>query len=200
MELPSEVYTIGDFFNISVRMKMPHGMHRFIKAPVHELYHDLAFDLGNIFRTSELERLTCRLQECSNSEEMIPLLESFLLQKLQPDVPYFYGALVDFIHKQRGLLSIYDISRHFCISERTVHRLFLNHAGISPKTYINLMRFRNVIDFSKQYNFKPLEAALEAGFFDQSHFIKLFRKLSSVTPGKFFSAKRPDQLFDLYSF
>lgn len=200
MDLPREVYTTGDFINISVRMKMPQGMHRFTRVPAHELFTDLSFDLRDLFYEREMESLVNRLQETADDNEKISVIEQFLVQKLHPLESQFYNAVVDAVHEYSGLLTIRDLAARFSVSERSVHRLFMHHAGISPKAYISLVRFRSVIGSSEQPLFKPLHAAFDSGFYDQSHFIKLFNRLSSITPGKYFSDRRPEHLSDFYNF
>ncbi len=72
----------------------------------------------------------------------------------------------------------------------TNERIFQAHIGISPKQYLKIVRFQNAI-FIKQ-NSKAItltDLAYEAGYYDQSHFIKEIKDLAGKTPKKLFESE-----------
>ena len=66
------------------------------------------------------------------------------------------------------------------ISSKQLNRYFNNNLGISTKQYLNLKRLRN--SFMEYYNNKVRQTP--AGYYDQAHFIKEFKKYVGYTPDK----------------
>lgn len=63
-------------------------------------------------------------------------------------------------------------------------RQFKQHLGVTPNTYLTILRIEKA---RKMINdgYPIVEAALEAGFYDQSHFHHSFLYYTGVTPGNF---------------
>ncbi|QZE14479.1 helix-turn-helix domain-containing protein [Halosquirtibacter laminarini] len=73
------------------------------------------------------------------------------------------------------------------ISNKHLISLFKKTYGITPNQFLQLQRVNQAITIQSQKNTKNLAAlALEVGFFDQSHFIRTFKKFCGETPQKFF--------------
>ena len=71
---------------------------------------------------------------------------------------------------------------------------------MSPKAYAGIVRFQKVL---AGYNGQSMtDLAHEAGYFDQSHFIRHFKKISNTTPRKFFSGEciYTAKITNLYNF
>jgi AraC-like DNA-binding protein len=56
---------------------------------------------------------------------------------------------------------------------------------VSPKTFSQIVQFQYAINLANTKN-KLVDIALEAGYTDQSHFIKEFRKHTASIPSEFF--------------
>ncbi len=70
------------------------------------------------------------------------------------------------------------------LSKYTLLRRFTREKGISPYSYLCTLR----IDQAKrllQQGEPPMDAALQCGFSDQSHFSNVFKKLIGITPGQY---------------
>ena len=67
------------------------------------------------------------------------------------------------------------------MSERQLERLFNEHAGIPPKMFARIARFRRAIISARQG--MPLAVAAAAhGYADQSHFTREVRDLTALSP------------------
>nr|WP_216647389.1 helix-turn-helix domain-containing protein [Chitinophaga sp. SYP-B3965] len=64
------------------------------------------------------------------------------------------------------------------IGVRQLRRLFEFYIGDTPKEFSRIVRFQKTLQSPKHY--------LDAGYYDQAHFIKEFKSLYGLTPGKVF--------------
>jgi transcriptional regulator GlxA family with amidase domain len=73
------------------------------------------------------------------------------------------------------------------VAELSVFRLvtvFRREMGISPYRYLNAVRVRKAQQLLRA-GVPPAIAAIEVGFFDQSHLCRHFRTICGMTPGQF---------------
>lgn len=83
--------------------------------------------------------------------------------------------------------SLEKTARRFGLDKYKFLRLFKQETGLTPNNYIILKR----IEKSKillQNNDDLLGVAMEAGFYDATHFCKHFKKITGVTPGAYRNA------------
>lgn len=72
-----------------------------------------------------------------------------------------------------------------------MQRLFKRYIGVSPKAYIRLIRVRSVKDKIASNDFVNFtHLALDSGYFDQSHFIRDFKRLMENTPTEYYQFKQ----------
>lgn len=195
---PSKIITQGDFFNVSVRLVIPNGLSLFTKIPMFEVYQEDGFPLENMYKSSELELISEQLSEACNNEKRAEILEGFLVHKMLQSLPEIYRYIVEHIHRGKGFVTVQELAQKFEISERSIHRYFNKFVGVGPNEYINLIRFRSVIDAPINSSKEILSQALEVGYYDQSHFIKHFKGFSTLTPTEFFKANS-SSLSDFYN-
>ncbi len=85
---------------------------------------------------------------------------------------------------QKGSLKKFNHS--LSISQKSFIHKFKNHYTLTPSQYVKLKQVNYAIyllNNSKSGNLT--QVGLEAGFYDQSHFIKVFKKFCGVTPKQF---------------
>ena len=196
---PSEVKTSGNFFNISVRLVVPNALYLFTKIPVNTIYEQESVDLEHIFEKRALNELNDRLLETDTDLQRLHIIETFLWQRIINSCPPMLTVVIEFINETKGVYNLEVIAKRFSITERTINRYFNRFIGISPSQYIQLIRFRSVINKRdiKDKNF--LNIALDAGYYDQSHFIKHCKEFSKVTPRKFYEMFEKRDLSDFYN-
>lgn len=84
-----------------------------------------------------------------------------------------------------GLLTIQELTQELATSERTLERYFKQHVGLSPKRYCRIIRHAYIF---KLVNEKPdnwAQVAYQAGYYDQTHFIKNFQEFTGEDPSKY---------------
>ena len=90
-----------------------------------------------------------------------------------------------------GPLDIETIAREVALSPSHFKRVFREVEGVSPWAYVTERRVRRAEELLREE--RPLsEIAIETGFADQSHFTRVFKRLTGRTPG----AAREDDPID----
>jgi len=92
--------------------------------------------------------------------------------------------------KSQLLLS--DVAKMVNMSEFYFNRVFHQMIGMSPYAYLLFCRVKKSQEILLGGE-SVTSSAYEAGFFDQSHFIRLFRKHTGVTPGSFLKINKENQ-------
>jgi AraC-like DNA-binding protein len=174
----------SDFFGVRFR---PGRAAAFLRMPLAEIT-DARVPLGMIWKGWSDGMLARRT-------ELIAILETELLRRLDPDRDRRVDAAVDQIVSSSGNVRIDALAREIGISRQHLARQFLHHVGVSPKTFARVIRFRAITDnlHTSDVDWADVDwagKALEHGFYDQSHLIADFRELAGTTPDAFHFSNR----------
>ncbi|WP_170265027.1 helix-turn-helix domain-containing protein [Salibacter halophilus] len=81
---------------------------------------------------------------------------------------------------------LHDIQRNLKVSERTLERNFKEELGVSPVLYKRIHRFNYALNLLHQKNLVSLTSiGYQAGYADQSHFIRDFKAFAGITPKEY---------------
>jgi AraC-like DNA-binding protein len=83
-----------------------------------------------------------------------------------------------------GPISLAHLGSIAGLSPFHLHRIFTQQVGMPPHAYQTQVRINHAKDLLRQ-RISLSEIALSAGFADQSHLTRHFRRLVGVTPGRF---------------
>ncbi|MCU0433233.1 MAG: helix-turn-helix domain-containing protein [Bacteroidia bacterium] len=153
---------------------------------------DFGFDIRSVCMSDTIDmNLLCRdfnflheeIQEKDLSRK-IELIENYLLKRLSQTKirPTLSADIVDFLYTQHSSVRLKDICREFHLSERTLERKFTQDIGITPKQFIQVLRFNRAIRMASEKKGSWAQIANELGYSDQAHFIHSFRNFSGETP------------------
>lgn len=84
-------------------------------------------------------------------------------------------------------ITIETLARHAAISARSLHKGFQRHKGMSPMSFLRLVRLQRVHQALQQARSKPLNIttiALNAGFTHLGHFTQAYRRQFGETPSQ----------------
>lgn len=99
------------------------------------------------------------------------------------------SMLIDFIRGSfKESVSLQQMAEQVNISPVHLVRLFKAATGLSPYEYLLVLRMEHAKQLL-QKGHSVQDAAWESGFYDASHFNRLFRKISGATPKVFRSSK-----------
>jgi len=122
----------------------------------------------------------------ADNHQRIILMDHFLTNRInEVDHPEIIFS-VQRICREKGNVSIRQITKQSCLSQRQYERRFKDLTGFSPKSFARLVRFKSLVDdYSKEA--KTLtEMAYDFGYYDQSHFIQDFKQFSGYKPTTYF--------------
>ena len=98
---------------------------------------------------------------------------------------------VTWLEREKGRVTIEDLVDASTLGRRQLERRFRDVVGLSPRLFANVLRLRSVFDALEA---NPAagwtDAALAAGYFDQSHLIRDFRRFVGCTPAQFVASAR----------
>jgi PAS domain S-box-containing protein len=82
----------------------------------------------------------------------------------------------------REKITVAQLADHVHLSERQLHRRFIETFGISPQAFILKVRLQAACELLQRGDHRVNEVAREAGFSDQSAFGLRFRQHMGITP------------------
>lgn len=170
----------------------PGGAYPFLAPPADEL-HGSQLPLDELWGRFAAE-LRERLLEAATVDEQLSVLENALLARAGRPMerhPAVAFALAQF-RRTPQTRSIAEVTGRTGLSARRFIELFRREVGMPPKLFCRVQRFQQVLQsiaVSKKIEW-PL-VALDAGYFDQAHFIHDFRAFSGINPSTYVETRSP---------
>ena len=85
-----------------------------------------------------------------------------------------------------GAVKMKDLQESTKMSERTFERAIKHETGLTPKQFARIIQFQYSVDELKQNEEPSLTAVgISSGFSDQSHFIRVFKEYTGITPSTY---------------
>jgi AraC-like DNA-binding protein len=163
------------------------GASMFFREPIHELFQS-SVSLNNFLLRSELLIFEEQLSEAPTHLDKIAIVEKFLIARMKvigPDM--LVVRALELIYKTKGNIKIRELSNKLNISQSPLEKRFRKIVGASPKQFASIIRFKNIL--KRDPDSSLIALAYDAGFYDQSHFIKEFKKFTGDTPEDYFKMK-----------
>ncbi|MDO6434455.1 helix-turn-helix transcriptional regulator [Flavitalea sp. BT771] len=143
------------------------------------------------YRFSSLHELTDDAIECekglapalSTLRDPVAGLNAFFLAKLSSPKHVLFPVLED-IHRHHGLVRVEELTKRHFITVRQLERSFKYHIGVSPKEFINQVRFRRALQVirHKRPDVRLGDIAEACGYYDQAHLANEIRKYTGASP------------------
>jgi len=180
---------------VDLESDAPHGNIGIEFSPLgaYRLFQLRHSELKNkIFLIEEvLGRSAREIQETiANTEsvnEKIQIIQTFLIRLLirsEPDQVLDY--CIQQIKNSRGLATVSDLVSKTGYSNRWIYEKFMEKVGLSPKSLSSVIRFSQFYEqWAKQPESDFFNRDLRNYFYDQSHFIKDFKRFTGLSPLKF---------------
>lgn len=158
----------------------------FLEMPVHELT-DFVVD-AELVLSNEILNMREGLISSEKIVHKFQYAEKFILNIFAKKLivnPFIEFAVKQIISAPNSI-SITEISDNSGYSHKHLVKMFKDHVGLTPKSFLKVMRFQKAIEEMTKGS-RPVwsHIALESGYYDQAHFINDFKQFSGFTPEQY---------------
>ncbi|HEX5153497.1 MAG TPA: helix-turn-helix domain-containing protein [Parafilimonas sp.] len=170
--------TIGIEFN-------PQGAYRFFHFTLHDIQNQI-YPLSDVLGNTG-KRLTEQIDNTTSTQQKIVLLQQFLFKQLSlqhEDLVFEY--CIKKITASKGRITIKELEKKTGYSARWLNMKFNDKLGVSPKNLSSIIRFSHCYQsFISQDERSFSRNDFYEFYYDQSHFIKDFKRFTGLPPAKF---------------
>ncbi len=175
-EIKGHLKSIMVFFN-------PLGMYQLFGADMSTLTNT-SKSLYEFLGDEKAEALVSALKENQHNDHQIQVLNEFFEDQIsQKHAVRKMKEVMDYIHQNKGDVSVGDIERECHYQRKTLERHFNKMLGLSPKVYCKIYRFKCLINHLEQNpHITWTELADHVGYYDQSHMTRYIKEYLEVCP------------------
>jgi AraC-like DNA-binding protein len=145
--------------------------------------------LDDFILDAKVDSIIAQLAGATTDTARLKVIENLLiplLNKKKKDEPI--ALAVELIKQGAGNIKITLLAEKLKMSQCQFEKRFRKIVGASPKKFSSIVRLRKMIN-ANPHEDNMTQLGLEAGFFDQAHFIKAFKLYTGVTPKQYFNRK-----------
>lgn len=190
------IRSLGQVDLVGVRLKAA-GAAALVETPLTEL-RDASVPISVLDTRLPLD-LWEKLGNAKSQGERLKILGEALLRAGRLErIDSRTAALCREMRSSGGSLPVERLADLAGISTRTLERIFRSQLGLSPKMLSRIIRLQQVIRQADSPTPASLrDAALDAGYYDQAHFLKDFKAFAGVSPTTFYAleANRMSEAF-----
>lgn len=137
--------------------------------------------LDQLLPRARVNEVSERLCAAPSAAERRAIVEGFLSSLPRAGDALVSRAIACLTRVDGGRVTVAAIARELGLSERQLERRFLARVGVTPRAFASLVRFERARKLSGS---APSLAALAqaAGYYDQSHFVRDFRRFAGAPP------------------
>lgn len=162
----------------------PDAFHRLFNVPPEEIKEkflpltDIAASLHSSFVSAD------------TISKKIAIAETFF-SKLSPTANPLIAASLDYIIRQRGQVTIDQLTNFTGLHPRQLERKFTTAIGLSPKKFSGIIRMHGFLRQLRPQKLSLTQCAYESGYYDQAHLIREFRHITGLTPSQYQKSAAP---------
>lgn len=158
----------------------------FVEMPMQELT-DVVVD-GELVMQNAILEMRDMLLGCANASAMFALADRYLSHAFMGKLVSnpFVDFAVNAILRDPSQASIAAIANKVGYSHKQMIKIFTEHVGLTPKSFLKVIRFQKAVEEIQQQQYSGWASlALDSGYYDQAHFIHDFKSFSGFTPRQF---------------
>lgn len=125
------------------------------------------------------------------SDDWLELTKQFLTREIRPlpeaTLQRLEAACSQFA---AGITDLDEVATALHCSKRSIHDLIIRYTALNPKTLAHLYTFSRFVDYVNHAP-RPIHwpsIVEQLGLYDQSHLIKVFKKMTGMTPTEWYAA------------
>lgn len=173
--------------HLLVVVLQPAGIHGLTGMAAHELSNHI-ISLSDLWG-SDGRLLDEQVNQARNTEERIRCVDFFLLKRLQNVSPVNRSVIsvLQLLQQSGGSLPVKELTQRTGIGERQLERLFHQYIGLSPKQFAAIVKLQRTLKLlqHKTTHERLTDITYDAGYFDQAHFIREFKKQAGLPPKQY---------------
>lgn len=127
-----------------------------------------------------------KIMSASTDRDMIDVVERTFLRLLSNNGGFsdrLLHAGMQYLSASKGTISMSALADKLSFSERHIRRTFDRELGLSPKKVASIVKFQSMLQELQGSATQSLTAiAMKYGYYDQSHFIKSFKRFYGLLP------------------
>ncbi len=179
---------ISNYSVLGIRFK-PGSFYPFSNNPASSLLNEVA-PAADVLNYSNTLSWYSQVLEVTNIQQQIEISAQHLLQILKNKkmTDSHFMALVPAMRKSCQTISVQDFCSEHHLYYKKLERQFLQQAGYTTKEFMKISRFYNALKKVCKNKQSLTDVCHSSGYYDQSHFIKDFRKFTSYSPSQFIKA------------
>lgn len=159
----------------------PGGLKPFIRIDQSELV-DSSFVLEELDKKLT-HALKYELIKSERIDNLVEALDKILIDRLtECHTGKGVAMIMRNIVQRHGAVCERQLTAEFFYNEKQIRRLFLRHVGISPKVFARIVRANYALGLLQNDSVHLADIAVQAGFYDQPHFIHDFKTICGLTP------------------
>lgn len=143
----------------------------------------------DLVRPAKDARLKERLLEAPSGAARVGILQSFVRELASRHSPAGNGAAsfaTRAILESQGTIALSEVQGRMRTTERSLQRIFDAEVGVSPRLFARICRFQSAFRKLNEGRFSALgDLAHDAGYADQSHFIRAFKEFAGMGPKEY---------------
>ena len=188
---PLIIQSESDTDLLGIRFK-PGGAYPFFKLPVSELFDQV---VEADWLKTELDILREQVYELNDDNLAARHVEQYLLEKLGTvEINIATNFVLHQLANVNPPVTIEQLIAKTGYSHKHMVSLFKQQVGISPKLLQRILRFQEILRAAKvSESLKWNDILYAHSFFDPSHFVNDFKKLSGITPDQYLASKTFDE-------
>jgi AraC-like DNA-binding protein len=137
--------------------------------------------------TPALHALSREILTVNDPEKSASLLQLLAYELLSThfSVRQSLREKVNYVLDRKGQIRIEEMAAHFSVSRQALHKHFTSALKVSPKQLSAVWQLNHFFTLAQEEKESLTSNALDAGYYDQAHFIRQFSSRFGVAPGTF---------------
>jgi AraC-like DNA-binding protein len=155
-------------------------------------YLNQVLEIETLAEHSWCASLQERVMEATSTEGRLRILALLLQTRLarRSLAVSPFEEMIKEIIAQKGNIPVGELARMSNLSIKQLERKFKSLIGLMPKTFCRVVRFQSTLLASQAFRFGRLTSlALDAGYYDQAHFVNDFKELAGFPPSFYFNGR-----------
>ncbi len=148
----------------------------------------------HFYKCGPLQEFTDRITEFekryippfnASASDFTENLNHFFLKKFSPPRQSIFPVLAQ-VYERRGQINVVDLAKNNFMIVRQLERIFSQHIGISPKAFINFVRYQFAIqNIRESHSAQSLtDISFDCGYYDHAHLANEIKKYSGISPSQ----------------